>query len=174
MAKRQAGFTLIELTITLAVIAILTWFLVPNIWQPIHEAKIRGAVGQAKEVVAACDLVRVTPVSTSRDPSSQKVTKVYGPLYTSWTDATVIKAQLSTDYAVPTVNPFGRPYYFKMSERSCSVAVELDELIDGWEGYELETVGTRTRIVVGTSVRKMAGPGWVQQQNRFLSGEIIR
>lgn len=49
MAKRQAGFTLIELTITLAVIAILTWFLVPNIWQPIHESKIRGLLAKLKK-----------------------------------------------------------------------------------------------------------------------------
>lgn len=174
MKRRQAGFTMIELVVVLAVIAIMTWYLVPNIWEPIHDAKIRGAVAQAKEIVSACDLVRVTPISTSRDASNQKVTKVYGPVYTAWTDASFLKTKLSVDYSMPSENPFGRPYYFKMTERSCSAAVELDGLIDGWEGYELETAGTRTRIIVGTPARSMAGPGWVQQQNRLLTGETIR
>ena len=174
MRQRQSGFTMVELIVTLSVIAIMLSFLVPNIWRPITDAKIRGAVSQAKQLVSTCDLVRVTPVSTSRDATNLKVTKNYGPEYSSWTDVSVLKAKLSSDYTMPTENPFGRPYLFKMSERSCVVAVDLDELIEGREGYDLETVGTRTRIVVGTPARSMAGPGWVQQQNRFLTGETIR
>lgn len=174
MKSSQGGFTLIELVVVSAVIGLLMWLYVPNIWEPINDAKIRGGVSQAKEIVFACDLVRVTPVSTSRDTTSQKVTKVYGGAYTNWTDVSVLRSKLSTNYTLPTINPFGRPYYFKMTDGSCSVALELDELIDGWEGYELETVGARTRIIIGTPARSMAGPSWVKQQGRFLTGETAR
>lgn len=174
MRGRQAGFTVIELMVVILIIAVLTVFLMPSIWQPIRDAKITGGVAQAKEIVSACDLLRVTPLSSTRDTSNQKVTPTYGPLYASWTDAAVLSSKLSSDYSLPTENPFGRPYYFKMTERTCTVAVELDELIDGWEGYDIETAGTRTRIVVSTPARDMAGAAWVQQQKRLLTGESIR
>ena len=174
MRRRQAGFTVIEMMVVILIISILTIILMPYIWQPIRDAKITGGVAQAKEIVSACDLLRVTPISSTRNTSNQKVTPTYGPLYTSWTDAAVLKTRLSTDFSLPTENPFGRPYYFKMTERTCSVAVELDELIEGWEGYDLETVGTRTRIIVSAPARSMAGPAWVQHQKRLLTGETIR
>lgn len=174
MRRRQAGFTVIEMMVVILIIGVLTTFLMPSIWQPIRDAKITGGVAQAKEIVSACDLLRVTPTSSTRDTSNQKVTPIYGPLYASWTDATVLSNKLSSDYSLPTENPFGRPYYFKMTERTCSVAVELDELIDGWAGYDLETAGTRTRIVINTPARSMTGPAWVQHQKRLLNGETFR
>lgn len=174
MDRRQGGFTAIEMVVVLAIIAIILAFMVPYIMEPIRNAKITGAVSQAKEIVAACDLVRVTPASTSRDPSNYKVNSFYGALYTGWTDVTTLKAKLSTDYDLPTNNPFDRPYLFKMTERTCTVAVELDVHIDGWEGYETEESGSRTRIIVGTPARSTAGPAWVQHQKRLLTGETIR
>mgnify|MGYP002041092651 CR=1 FL=1 len=51
MKQRQSGFTMVELIVTLSVIAIMLSFLVPNIWRPITDAKIRGAVSQAKQLV---------------------------------------------------------------------------------------------------------------------------
>nr|CEK42035.1 hypothetical protein PQBR57_0082 [Pseudomonas fluorescens SBW25] len=163
-----------EMMVVLLIIGVLTVFLMPSIWQPIRDAKIKGGVAQAKEIVSACDQLRVTPISSLRDASNQKVTPTYGPLYASWTDATVLSNKLSSGNSLPTENPFGRPYYFKMTERTCSVAVELDELIDGWEGYDLETAGTRTRIVISKPARSMTGPAWVQHQKRLLTGETIR
>lgn len=174
MARRQGGFTAIEMVVVMAIIAIILAFMVPNIMEPIRNAKIRGAVSQAKEIVAACDLVRVTPASTSRDASNYKVTSFYGAQYTGWTDVATLKAKLSTDYNLPTSNPFDRPYLFKMTERACTVAVELDAHIDGWEGYDTEEAGSRTRIIVGTPARSTAGPAWVQHQKRLLTGETIR
>ena len=50
MKQRQSGFTMVELIVTLSVIAIMLSFLVPNIWRPITDAKIRGAVSQAKQL----------------------------------------------------------------------------------------------------------------------------
>lgn len=165
---------MIELMVVILIVSVLTLALSPAIWQSIRDAKITGAVAQAKEIVSACDLVRVTPISSTRDATNQKVTPAYGPLYASWTDTSVLKSRLSSDFALPAANPFGLPYYFKMTERMCSVAVELDDLIDSWEGYALETSGAHTRIVVSTPARSMAGSTWVQHQKRLLTGEAIR
>lgn len=174
MVKNQVGMTLIELTITLAIISIIGSFFIPKISASISDSKIRGGVAQAKELVAICNLVRVTPISTSRDAITQQVTKFYDTQYANWTDVALLKNKLSAEYFIPTENPFGRPYYFKMTARSCVVAVELEESIEGWEGYELENFGSRTRIIVSAPVRKAGMPGWVLQQNRLLSGEDFR
>ncbi|MFL1449355.1 Tfp pilus assembly protein FimT/FimU [Pseudomonas tritici] len=174
MHHRQAGFTLLEVMVVMAVMGIISAFMIPYIAEPIRNAKIKGSVEQAKEVVAACNLVRMTPVSSTRNPVTLVVTHVYHSDYTSWTPVATLKSMLSADYPLPTENSFNRPIYFKMVERSCSVAVELDGLIDGWEGYATETDGARTRIIVRNSTRSTSGPVWVQHQKRFLTGESVR
>ena len=174
MRGHQEGFTIIEMMIVLAIFAIILFFMVPMISEPIRNAKIKGAVEQAKEVVAACNLVRMTPVSSFRDPVNLKVTHTYGPEYTGWTDVSILKSKLSTEYDLPALNPFDKPYLFKMTQKACSVAVELDQLVDGWEGYAVETAGSSTRIIVSTSTRSTSGPAWVQHQKQFLTGETVR
>ncbi|MEX6780264.1 type II secretion system protein [Pseudomonas aeruginosa] len=174
MRARQAGFTAIEMVVVLAIIAIILAFMLPVIAEPIDQAKIKGAVSQAKEIVAACNVARVSPASTSRNSTTLVVSSTYGPTYNNWTDVSVLKGKLSSNYVIPDENPFGNPYYFKMTDKSCSVAVELDWQVDGWEGYDLETVGTRSRIIVATPARSTAGPAWVQHQKRLLTGESIR
>lgn len=170
MKFRQNGFTLLEIMVVLAIISILIAALYPSIHDAVYEAKIKGAVVQAKEIVTACNLVRISPVSSARDTTTQQVTNTYSPNYASWTDVVTLKARLSTNYALPTVNPFGRPYYFKLDSQTCSVAVELDTVIDSWEGLDLETAGSSTRIIVSTPSRITAAPSWLQHQNRVLFG----
>ncbi|WP_121498434.1 type II secretion system protein [Pseudomonas aeruginosa] len=174
MRERQAGFTAIEMVVVLAIIAIILAFMLPVIAEPIEHAKIRGAVSQAKEIVAACNVARVSPASTSRNATTLVVSSTYGPGYSAWTAVSVLKGLLSSDYVIPDENPFGNPYYFKMTDKSCTVAVELNRTVDGWEGYDLETAGTKSRIIVATPARSTAGPAWVQHQKRLLTGESIR
>jgi prepilin-type N-terminal cleavage/methylation domain-containing protein len=174
MRARQAGFTAIEMVVVLAIIAIILAFMLPIIAEPIEQAKIRGAVSQAKEIVAACNVARVSPASTSRNATTLVVSSTYGPGYSAWTAVSVLKGLLSSDYVIPDENPFGNPYYFKMTDKSCTVAVELNRTVDGWEGYDLETAGTKSRIIVATPARSTAGPAWVQHQKRLLTGESIR
>lgn len=174
MKGRQKGFTILEMVVVFAIIAIMLAALIPLASEPIRHARINGAVAQAKEIVTACNAARVAPASTSRNATNQKVTSTYGPVYTSWTDVSVLAAKLSAGYVIPSQNPFERPYYFKMTDKTCSVAVELDGLIDGWEGHETETAGGRTRIVVSTERRSTAGPAWVQRQKQLLTGESVR
>jgi type II secretory pathway pseudopilin PulG len=162
------------MVVVMAIIAIILTFMTPFIMEPIRNAKINGAIAQAKEIIVACNLVRVTPLTTTRNSVNNQVTSTYGPQYTSWTTVSTLKAKLSSDYHLPLENPFDRPYMFKMTDKTCAVAVELDDRIDGWEGYETELEGSRTRIIVGTPARSIASPAWVQHQKRLLNGESIR
>ncbi len=174
MRVKQGGFTAIEMVVVLAIIAIILAFMLPVIAEPIGNAKIKGAVSQAKEIVTACNVARVTPTSTSRNATTLVVSTTYRADYASWTNVSVLKGMLSSNYVIPDENPFGNPYYFKMTERSCTVAVELDREIDGWEGYDLESAGPRSRIIVATPARSTSGPAWIQHQKRLLTGESIR
>lgn len=174
MRRNQHGFTTIELLVVLAILGMLTVLLVPSIRQPILNAKIEGSVEKARQVLATCDLVRVRPISSVRNPITLQVTHTYGPTYPSWTDAAVLAASLTGSHALPSENPFGRPYLFKMYPETCVVAVELDQVIDGWMGFQTETDGVRTKIIVGSSANTSLAPNWVLHQKRILNAETFR
>lgn len=175
MSKSQQGFTLLELAAVLGILAVIATFLVPVIYEPIRNAKIEGGIEQAKGVLASCNLVRVKPISSVRAANGVTVTNTYRADYTSWTNASTLQAILGAGHKMTTINPFGRPYLFKMYGEGCLVALELDELIDGWAGYQTEIQGGRTMIIVGSSNRKSSvAPEWVHHQKRILSGETFR
>jgi prepilin-type N-terminal cleavage/methylation domain-containing protein len=174
MAVRQVGFTIIELTVVMAILGIMIAFMVPVITEPIFHAKIEGAVSEAKAVVSACNVARVSPVTTSRDATTKFVAATYGSNYTNWTDVSVLNSRLSAFFYVPSVNPFGYPYYFKMTSTTCVAAVQLDDLIDGWQGYVTEVYAGKTWIVVSLPASRMVGPAWTKHQKRLLSNESIR
>tara|TARA_R110002124_G_scaffold128157_15_gene288684 strand:+ start:8365 stop:8892 length:528 start_codon:yes stop_codon:yes gene_type:complete len=175
MKKIEAkGFTLIELTITLSVIAILITTLLPGIFEQWHKAKIRGAVEQARQVLMTCELARKKPISAVQDPLTLVVNTIYRPNVEAWTKISALDSMLTGDHYLPEANPLGRPYYFKMYANTCLVAVELDDHIDGWEGYKTEDIGSRTRIIVSTTPRGNASSAWVRNQKRVLSGELSR
>jgi prepilin-type N-terminal cleavage/methylation domain-containing protein len=173
MLRKQHGFTTVELMVVLAILGILSVILVPSIQDQMLEAKIEGSVEQARQVLAACNLVRVKPRSSYRDPTTLKVTHTYGQTYSSWTDVSVLQSRLTGSYFIPNANAFGRPYLFQMYPDTCVVAVEVDQLVDGWMGYQTESDGVRTKIIVGTSANDTLSP-WVLSQKRSLNDETFR
>lgn len=174
MRNKQSGFTMVELAVVFALLALLLLVITALIWEPIRNARIDGAVQQAKEINSACEIVRVSPATASRDPITRKVSTTYGALYPNWTPVSTLNGRIATANQVPAINPFDLPYYFTMSEKACAVAVDVDVILDGWRGLETEVSGSRTRIVVGVSARKISGPEWLQNQKRILNAETIR
>lgn len=174
MRKRQRGFTVVELTTVIAVIAIILYVIIPLIWEPINQSKIKGSVAQAKEIVVTCNLVRVTPTSSTRESYNRKVTNVFHSQYSTWTEVSVLKSLLADGQKLPSLNGLDRSFYFKMTADTCLVAVELDTTITAWEGYQIETSGGRSKIIVGVTSRHSAGPEWLGMQKRILNAEEIR
>jgi prepilin-type N-terminal cleavage/methylation domain-containing protein len=174
MVSRSRGYTLLELMIVISIIAIFMAMFLPLIYRPIRDARIAGGVEQAKEVVSACNVVRVKAISSVRNAVNQQVTNTFGPQYTTWTNASVLQGKLSSSYDLPDLNPFGLPYLFKMTDQTCSVAIEVDEVLDSWRGFDIEAAGSNTRIIVNIPARGIAGPVWVEEQKRLLSAEPTR
>lgn len=174
MERRMQGFTALELAITLAIVSVLLSFMIVSISEPFYRAKISGGISEAQSIVSMCNIVRVSPISTARDSQSLKVYATYIGRYDEWTDVSVLKNHLPSTFQVPTANPFGKSYYFKLNEDSCKVALETDLVLDEWEGYEIEDSGGRSRIIISTPKRSTSGHVWVKQQSRMLSGEDFR
>lgn len=63
-AKRQSGFTLIELMVTIAVMLVLTMLAIPSFTDYLDRTRLRGA---ADDVVSVIGNARVESVKTDRD-----------------------------------------------------------------------------------------------------------
>lgn len=174
MKNENRGFTLIELTISLAIMALMIALTVPAIGIILWEAKVRGGIGQAKQVVSACELARVKPTTMTFDTLYNKASVVYRGAYPSWTNVTVLDGILQGGIAVPLINPFDEPYLFKMTENHCEVALQLDREIEAWEGYRIESSAGSSKVVVSTAQNHHPTPAWVRQQKRFLHEESSR
>ncbi|MCF5371287.1 type II secretion system protein [Pseudomonas syringae] len=174
MSRSHRGYTLVEIMVVLALISLILFAMAPILYEPYHQAKIKGSVSQAKEIVTSCNLVRVGPTSSTLESSNQKVTNVFHSQYTNWTEVSTLKSLLADGQKLPSLNGLGRPYLFKMTADTCLVAVELDETITAWEGYQVETSDGRSKIIVGVEARRSAGPQWLGVQKRLLNAEEIR
>lgn len=172
--KKSAGFTLIELLIVMTIIAVFIAAFSPTVFQKIDEAKVEGAVGQAREVLRTCDIVRVSPLSSVRGADGVHVTHTYRAGYADWTDAAVLATQIKGDHAIPAENPFGYPYLFKMSERECTVGIKLGFELEAWGGLAIETYDDTSLLVVPDYRRDTRTTNWARRQKQFLDGEVFR
>lgn len=175
MMNRQEGFTLIELMVVLSIIMMLLSFLTPSIFEQYKFAQIRGAVEQGHQILNTCELARQKATIAVRNSVTLQVTTSFHGEVTDWTSVTQLDALLDGDHYLPVMSPFNTPYLFKMQERFCTVGVQVDEALDGWEGYETSPLaGGHTLIQVSTPYAKPVTTDWVQFQKRTLSGETSR
>lgn len=174
MMKKSAGFTFIELMIVMSIVGVFIAVLTPTVLQQIDEAKVEGAVGQAREVLRTCDIVRVSPISSVRGADGIHVTHTYRPGYPAWTDASILTTQSNGDHLIPTENPFGFPYLFKMTERGCSVGIKLGFDLESWGGLTIEDHEGTKLLVVPDYRRDSNTTNWARRQKQFLDGEVFR
>lgn len=174
--RKERGFTLLEITVSLTIIAIILAVAAPAIAITVWETKVRGGIEEAKKVVSVCELARVVPLNAVRSSASDMVlvNSTYRSPYTNWSNASLLKSMLSGNSPVPNANPFDKPYVFRMYEHYCEVGFDLDKRIESWEGYRVEQVGSFSRIIVDTPATHHLSPEWVRLQKRFLHEESSR
>ncbi|MCT8162753.1 type II secretion system protein (plasmid) [Pseudomonas fulva] len=170
--RAQAGFTLIEIVIALAIIAVLAVAVLPPSLERLTEAKIEASLGQARTVLQVCDIARTKVLSTTVD-SSGKYTHTYASM-PAWSTTATLQSKLTADYNLPADNPLGTKIMVKFDSARCYVAVDLPFLQDNYGGYVTETVGGKTRVIVSTRTKNSAYPAWVVNQKRMLHDEETR
>ncbi|WGK63352.1 type II secretion system protein (plasmid) [Halopseudomonas sp. SMJS2] len=170
--NRQSGFTLIEISIVVAVISLLAAFILPTAFDQLQTAKVEGSIEQANNIAYQCDIARRSPVSSARNPDFS-VTHTYASL-PDWSPVSALEAMLDGDHNIRSVNPFGRPFLVRFDERNCYVAIDLDFLAPGIFGQETVQVGGMTRIIVTGKARGNVSTEWVRHQQRSLYNESSR
>ncbi len=108
MKERQRGFTLIEMMIVVAIIAILVTILVPNLMRARAQAQTAACEGNLKEIATALELYE-----TDHDSYPQS-----GNVDASNTDLLPYVQQVPVD---PAAGP-GKPYTFTVTNSSSGPA----------------------------------------------------
>ena len=174
---RHNGYTLVELIAVLTIISVILVGLIPLFKEPLKNAKIDGAIGQAYQILNICNSARVRPTSTVNvfGPSNKVTASYRTPSGGVFVNASVLNSYFTTPPKFNPVNPFGYNYQIMMSERFCTVSIELDEQLEGWRGYHVEPYYNRSRILISNSGSAgNSSPTWVQQEKRALHGEPFR
>lgn len=172
MRRAQRGFTLIEIIFVLAIIAILTAAILPPSLERITEAKVDASLDQARSILQVCDIARTKALTTTVDGNGV-YSHTYGSLV-DWSSTASLQSKLTSDYNLPDKNPLNSQILVKFDAARCYVAVDLPFLQDNYGGYDTETVGGKTRVIVTTRPRTSAYPAWVVNQKRMLHDEETR
>jgi len=167
----QAGFTLLELTGALMIISTLAVILGSAAFDRIQEARIDSSIAEARTVVRACEIARRKVLSTL--VVGGITTHTY-PTMAAWSSTATLQSKLSVAHKLPATNDLGTAVLVKFDSARCYVAVDLPFLQDGYGGFETETVGGKTRVIVTIPRRIATQANWVTQQKQFLHLEDTR
>lgn len=170
--SNQNGFTLVEMTVVMAIIALLGYFLIPAVNQRLQAAKIEGAIAQAAHILQSCEMAR-QKVLTSTYDAANTVTHTYASI-PGWSGTDVVENQVGAGLKLPRNNSFGNPILVKNDSHRCYVAVDIGFLLNNAGGYVTQTVNGNTRIVISTRPKLGAGTDWVVRQKKMLSNETTR
>jgi len=112
--ERARGFTLIEVLIVVAIIAILAAIMIPSLFSAIHRAKQKRAMSEIRGLATACN-------SYSTD------TNIYPLANTSWQDTDVVipVGELAPYYIkeVPNPDPWDIKYQYSTTDSGSDFAL---------------------------------------------------
>lgn len=169
----QSGFTLVEITVVLAVLAMLAAVTVPAIFDRIQSAKVEGAISQARGVLQICDLARKRVLTSTRATNLQ-VTHSYRTL-NNFSSTTVLQSQFTATRNLPVTNAFQLPILVRYDAERCYVAVDLDFSEPNVGGHVTQVLPNgNTRIIVSSRPKLHPGSDWVGQQKRIINNEQTR
>lgn len=170
--RDQRGFTLLEIIVVLAVMAVLAAAILPPTIQRFTESKADASIEQAKLVLQVCEIARTKALSTAVDGSG-RYTHTYGSL-ANWSSTSALQALLSKNYNLASTNPLRSQILVKFDAARCYVAVDLPFREDNYGGYQTQTVAGLTRVIVTTRQKRSGYPSWVIHQKRILNEEVSR
>lgn len=161
-----------EVAVVMAIITLFSIFFVPAVFKQMQSAKVEAAIKQANNILQNCEMARRKVISSTFDVRLN-VTHTYASI-PNWAGTAVIEGQVGGGLTLPRNNAFGNPILVKNDSHRCYVAVDLGFLLNGDAGYETETIGSSTRIIVSARPSLGASVDWVIQQKKMLSNETTR
>jgi prepilin-type N-terminal cleavage/methylation domain-containing protein len=170
--SKQKGFTLFELSVVLAIISLMSVFLVPVVKQRLQAGKLEAAISQASNILQSCEMARQKAITSSIDAKGT-ATHTYASI-PNWAGTDVVETQVGAGIKLPRNNLFGNPILVKNDSNRCYVAVDLDFLLSNATAYTTQIVNGNTRIIISTRPKLGAGVDWVIQQKRLLNKEATR
>lgn len=170
--KSQKGFTLVEISIVLGVLALIAIVMMPKVFDRLQQGKIDASIEQARSIVQVCEIARKTVLSSYVDANG--VMQHTYPTMPNFVSTVTLQGLLGKNYNIPVKSPLGLDILVKFDSARCYVAVDLPYLEDQYGGFETVTVNGNTRVLITTKHMSSVYPSWVISQKKTLNNEDTR